>query len=212
MFEVEKLLSGYDGKIVAKLPRLELAKGEHCLLLGASGSGKTTLLCTLAGYLTPIDGAVRMNGNEISGLRGSRADRFRSLHMGFVFQTLHMVNALSVLDNLLLVRYSAGLPQERERAEALLEMLGLADKRHEKPLALSQGQQQRVAIARAVINCPEIILGDEPTSALDDRSCEKVMGLLLDVTASVGASLIVATHDNRITGYFSRQIVLGDDQ
>lgn len=212
MFEVEKLLSGYDGKIVAKLPRLELAKDEHCLLLGASGSGKTTLLCTLAGYLTPIDGAVRLNEVEISGLRGYRADRFRSLHMGFVFQTLHMVNALSVLDNLLLVRYAAGLLQERERAEALLELLGLADKRHKKPLELSQGQQQRVAIARAVINSPEIILGDEPTSALDDRSCEKVMRLLFDVTASVGASLIVATHDNRITGYFSRQIVLGDVQ
>lgn len=209
MFEIERLQAGYDGKIVAELPLLELSKGEHCLLLGASGSGKTTLLCTLAGFLRPISGTIRLNATEVSGLRGARADVFRSRHMGFIFQTLHMVNALSVLDNLLLVRFAAGLPQERGQAEGLLEKLGLADKRHEKPLALSQGQQQRVAIARAVINNPAIILGDEPTSALDDRSCNLVMELLLDVAESVGASLVVATHDHRINRYFSRQIKLG---
>jgi putative ABC transport system ATP-binding protein len=209
MLEIDKLQAGYGENVVAELPRLELARGEHCLLLGASGSGKTTLLCTLAGFLTPISGVIRLNGTEVSGLHGARADKFRSRHMGFIFQTLHMVNALSVLDNLLLVRFAAGLPQEREIAEGLLEKLGLVDKRHEKPQALSQGQQQRVAIARAVINNPAIILGDEPTSALDDRSCDRVMELLLDMTASVGASLVTGTHDQRITGYFPRQIVLG---
>jgi putative ABC transport system ATP-binding protein len=93
--------------------------------------------------------------------------------------------------------------------EGLLEKLGLADKRHEKPQTLSQGQQQRVAIARAIINSPEIILGDEPTSALDDRACENVMELLFDAAAAVKASLIVATHDSRITKYFRSQISLG---
>jgi putative ABC transport system ATP-binding protein len=113
MFEIDKLQAGYGKKVVAELSHLELSKGEHCLLLGESGSGKTTLLCTLAGFLTPISGTIRLDAEAFSSLSGARADTFRSRHMGFIFQTLHMVNALSVLDNLLLVRLAAGLPQDR---------------------------------------------------------------------------------------------------
>jgi len=120
-----------------------------------------------------------------------------------------MVNALTVLENVLLAQYAAGMPQERGKALALLEQLGIADKRNDLPETLSQGQQQRVAIARAAINSPRIIIGDEPTSALDDQACETVMGLLLELAASSNASLIVATHDQRIKGHFHKEIKVG---
>ena len=139
-------------------------------------------------------------------------DEFRGRHIGIIYQTLHMVSALTVLENLLLAQYAAGLPQDRDKAVDLLEHLGIADKKDDKPETLSQGQQQRVAIARATINGPKIIVGDEPTSALDDNSCETVMELLLHLAASSNASLVIATHDQRIKRHFHKQITIGGAQ
>jgi putative ABC transport system ATP-binding protein len=120
-----------------------------------------------------------------------------------------MIPALSVLENLLLVQYAAGAPQDAGKAERLLAQLGLESVRHRKPETLSQGQQQRIAIARAAMNNPKIILGDEPTSALDDEACETVMRLLLESAKASGASLIIATHDTRIKKHFQKTITLG---
>lgn len=139
-------------------------------------------------------------------------DVFRGRHIGIIYQTLHMISALTVLQNLLLAQYAAGLPQDRDKALSLLEHLGIADKKDDKPETLSQGQQQRVAIARATINGPKIIVGDEPTSALDDKSCESVMELLLQLAASSNASLVIATHDQRIKRHFHKQITIGGAQ
>jgi ABC-type lipoprotein export system ATPase subunit len=109
----------------------------------------------------------------------------------------------------LLAQYAAGVAQDREKAAGLLDQLGLGDKKHDLPETLSQGQQQRVAIARAAINSPRVIVGDEPTSALDDKACEAVMGLLLKLATASNASLIVATHDQRIKGHFHKEIRVG---
>src|SRR6185369_3956283 len=209
MLEINNLKVGHDGAIVMELPHLSLSSGEHCLILGSSGSGKTTILSTIAGLLAPIGGEIVLDGHSYNDLHGSAMDEFRGRHIGIIYQTLHMVSALTVLENLLLAQYAAGVPQDKGKAVALLEQLGIADKRDDKPETLSQGQQQRVAIARAAINGPKIIVGDEPTSALDDSSCETVMELLLRLAASSNASLVIATHDQRIKRHFHKQITIG---
>jgi ABC-type lipoprotein export system ATPase subunit len=212
MLEINNLKVGYDGITVMELPLLSLSSGEHCLILGASGSGKTTILSTISGLLAPIDGEIVLDGHSYKDLHGSAMDEFRGRHIGIIYQTLHMVSALTVLENLLLAQYAAGLPQDRDKAVNLLEHLGIAGKKNDKPETLSQGQQQRVAIARATINDPKIIVGDEPTSALDDNACETVMKLLLHLASSSNASLVIATHDQRIKRHFHKQITLGGAQ
>jgi ABC-type lipoprotein export system ATPase subunit len=212
MLEIHQLKAGYEDKVIVEVPQLALSTGEHCLILGDSGSGKTTLLCTLAGLLTPLGGEITVNGQNLGSLRGSALDAFRGRNIGMIYQTLHMVSALTVLENVLLAQYAAGVAQDRDKAVGLLKQLGIADKKDDKPETLSQGQQQRVAIARAAINSPRIIVGDEPTSALDDRACETVMDLLLQLAASSNASLVIATHDQRIKGHFHKQIRVGGGQ
>ena len=209
MLEINQLKAGYGEKVIAELPHLALSFGEHCLIPGESGSGKTTLLCTIAGLLTPLGGAIKVNGENLADLKGSALDAFRGRNIGVVYQTLHMVSALTVLQNVLLAQYAAGVVQDRAKAIGLLEQLGVADKKNDLPETLSQGQQQRVAIARAAINSPRIMVCDEPTSALDDKACETVIGLLLQLAASANASLIIATHDQRIKGHFHKEIRVG---
>ncbi len=212
MLEIQNLKAGYDKKVIVEVPQFNLLPGEHCLILGASGSGKTTLLSTVSGLLSPIAGDIVLDSNNYNDLYGAAMDEFRGRHIGIIYQTLHMVSALTVLDNLLLAQYAAGLPQDKKKAVHLLEHLGIADKKADKPETLSQGQQQRVAIARATINNPKIIVGDEPTSALDDNACETVMGLLLQLASSSNACLVIATHDQRIKRHFHKQITLGGAQ
>ena len=209
MLNITNLEAGYDGKSVVALPELKLQTGEHCLILGQSGSGKTTLLYAIAGLLKPLKGSITLGNTNIAALSGAALDAFRGTHIGIIYQALHMVAAVSVLENILLAQYAAGTKQDAHKAESLLTHLGLYDHRHKKPEALSQGQQQRVAIARAAINDPQLILGDEPTSALDDISCDAVMQLLLDTANATGASLVIATHDARIRKHFSKTITLG---
>ena len=209
MIELENLQLGYGQKPLLLVPSFSIAAGEHCLILGKSGAGKTTLLYALAGLLTPMRGRLRIGDVEPHMLDAPARDTFRGQHISIIYQTLHMVPALTVLENLLLVQYAAGVKQDVTRAEQLLARLGLSQYRDSKPEALSQGQQQRVAIARAAMNAPSIILGDEPTSALDDESCAQVIELLLQVAQESGASLVVATHDARLKPYFSKQLALG---
>jgi len=212
MLTIKNLQAGYNGNAVVDVPNHALASGEHCLILGKSGSGKTTLLYAIAGLLKPISGSIILDDVNITSLSGATLDAFRGKNIGIIYQTLHMVSALSLLDNILLAQYAAGLPQNAKKAEMLLAQLGLIDHRHKKPDSLSQGQQQRVAIARAAITSPKLLVCDEPTSALDDESCEAVMALLLDTAKTTGASLVVATHDARITKHLAKTITLGGNQ
>ena len=212
MLHITNLEAGYDGRSVVTLAQLNLKAGEHCLILGQSGSGKTTLLYAIAGLLKPMNGCITLGDTNIAALKGAALDAFRGKHIGIIYQALHMVSAVSVLDNILLAQYGAGVPQDAKHAAALLQQLGLGAHAHKKPDALSHGQQQRVAIARAAVNKPQLILGDEPTSALDDAACDAVMKLLLDTANASGASLVIATHDARIKKHFSKTITLGGEQ
>ena len=208
MISVEGLRHRYGDRQVLALDAWRAAAGEHWLVLGASGSGKTTLLCILGGLLRPTAGRVHMAGQDLARLSGPALDRFRGRHVGFVPQKLHLIANLTVEDNLLLAQYLGGLGQDRPQVREVLGVLGIADRAQARPAELSHGQAQRVAVARAVINRPELILADEPTSNLDDAQCAQALELLESQAAACGATLVVATHDQRVRARFERRIEL----
>ena len=206
--EVADLRHEVAGRTILDIPAWSLPAGEHTLVLGPSGSGKTTLLHLLAGLTRPSAGTIRVAGQDLADLRGTALDRFRGRTLGIVFQTLHLVKALSVLDNLRLAAFLAGTATADSELLALLESLGLAGKTRAQPETLSQGEAQRVAIARALVARPALVLADEPTSALDDRNGAAVADLLVGECAGRGASLVIATHDHRLAGRFPRVLRL----
>ena len=208
VLEVNALSHRYGNTTVLDMPAWSVAAGEPWLLLGASGSGKTTLLHCLAGILVPTQGSVKVGGTELGSLHGSALDRFRGRHIGLLPQRLHLIDCLSVIDNLLLAQYAAGLPRDAAAARGALETLGLVGRAHERPHRLSFGQQQRVALARALINRPTLVLADEPTSNLDDANCSAALELLLDQASRSGAALVIATHDQRVKGRIERRVEL----
>jgi putative ABC transport system ATP-binding protein len=210
LIEIQDLRHGFADKAVLDIPSWRLAEGQHSLLLGPSGSGKTTLLNVIAGLMTPKSGSVAVAGQPLGALSGAALDRFRGRNIGFVFQSLHLVKALSVVGNLRLARYLAGLAPDEARIGRALAALGIGDKADQSPRSLSQGEAQRVAIARAVVNAPKLILADEPTSALDDRSCNQVLELLLEQADDCGATLLIATHDARLRDRFPNRLDLGE--
>lgn len=199
----------YPTGLEIRFPDLTITKGDKFLLLGESGSGKTTLLHLVGGLIRNYTGSVTVNDTEIQTLRGGNLDRFRGRHIGFIFQRHHLVDAFSVLDNLLVVNYLAGVPLQKSYALELLEELGIAEKAYANVKMLSQGQAQRVAIARALMNKPALVLADEPTSALDNKSSIRVTDLLIQAAERHGATLFIATHDHRLKSEFSKQVTLG---
>lgn len=199
MLSSRNLSYQYSGGERLTFPDIDCAAGETRLLLGNSGSGKTTLLQLLAGLRTPASGTVTINGTDLNGLSGPQRDRFRGRHLGMVFQTAHFIRAVSIEDNLLLTQRLAGNTADRAAIRDILGRLALDHKAKSLPSSLSVGQQQRVAIARAIINRPAVILADEPTSALDDENTTQVIQLLQESAAAVNATLLIVTHDNRLT-------------
>ncbi len=208
LVEISFLRAGYGGAAVVSIEELNLQPGEHTLLLGPSGCGKTTLLNVLAGLALPISGSVKIESRDITRLSASERDKFRGQRIGLVMQRLHLISALSVLDNLKLAQRLAGRALDAQRIDETLRTLGIEDKAKKYPRQLSQGEAQRVAIARAVINRPALILADEPTSALDDSHCEAAISLLFAQATQYGATLMVATHDARIKPRFARVVTL----
>lgn len=207
--DIRGLTAGYATKTVIALETLQVARGEHTLLLGPSGCGKTTLLNVMAGIATPTTGQVRINGVALDELGIADRDRFRGKTIGMVMQRLHLISALTVEHNLRLAQQLSGSRVDDARILQCLDKLAIADKRGRYPRELSQGEAQRVAIARAVVNRPVLILADEPSSALDDTNCLAAIDLLFHQADAYGATLIVATHDQRIKARFPRVVVLG---
>ncbi len=208
MFVISHLKHAYNGTEVLNVPAWETGQGSHWLVLGPSGSGKTTLLHILAGILRPTSGSASVAGQDLGALKAAKLDRFRGQHVGLVLQRLHLIASLSVMRNLLLAQYLAGLPQDAARAREALASLDLADKAQAFPHELSFGQAQRVAVARAVVNRPKLLLADEPTSNLDDARCAQAYGLLESQARACGATLVIATHDQRIKARMSNHYEL----
>jgi putative ABC transport system ATP-binding protein len=210
VFELRDLRHAYDSTEVLNVPAWEAGSGAHWLVVGPSGSGKTTLLHILAGILRPTAGTVRVAGQDIGALPASELDRFRGRHIGIVLQRLHLVSSLTVMNNLLLAQYFAGLPQDRSRVNEVLASLDLGDKAGAYPHELSHGQAQRAAVARAVVNRPRLLLADEPTSNLDDQRCFQALDLLETQARACNATLVIATHDQRIKSRITSHYLLGE--
>lgn len=208
MIIIDNLSFGYSSHKILSIPHLEVKESQHLLILGSSGSGKTTLLHILGGLLAPKQGRVTIGETDLYKLSGSQRDKYRGQNIGLVFQKAHLISALSVQDNLLLAQYLAGMAQDRGRVKEVLDELGLGDKRKKSVRELSQGEQQRVTIARALLNRPRVILADEPTASLDDKNAEKVIQLLKSQAEHYNASLLIATHDQRVKDRFELQLNL----
>jgi putative ABC transport system ATP-binding protein len=209
MFVIRNLKHAYDSTEVLNVAAWQVEQGSQWLVLGPSGSGKSTLLHILAGILQPTAGSVSIAGQDLTALKPAGLDRFRGQRIGIVLQRLHLVPSLTVVNNLLLAQYLAGLPQDGARAREVLASLDIAVKAGAYPHELSFGQAQRVAVARAVVNRPKLLLADEPTSNLDDERCAQAFGLLDSQARACDATLVVATHDQRIKARMRNHYVLG---
>ena len=208
MVEVESLRHGHGSRDILDISNWQVGAGERCLVTGPSGSGKSTLLHLLAGLATPRAGNVRIAGQDLADLSTAARDRFRGRSIGLLLQSFHLLDTLSVLDNVRLARHLAGLPEDAARCRKVLGELGVSEYARAHPSTLSHGQAQRVALARAVVNRPAVLLADEPTSSLDDESCERVATLIEAEADRHGATLLVATHDSRLLERFERRLAL----
>jgi putative ABC transport system ATP-binding protein len=186
---------------------LELDRGSLSVVMGPSGSGKSTLLHLLGGLDRPTDGEIWINGSHLNELDENDLAVFRRETVGFVFQAFNLIQAFTALENVSFPMRFMNIPakQRHERALAMMEQVGIADRAEHKPSELSGGQQQRVAIARALVNDPTVILADEPTGNLDTASGWSIMETLAELNRD-GRTVMVVTHDPRM-GQFTKEII-----
>ncbi len=193
-------------------------KGQFIAIVGASGSGKSTLLHVLGLLDRPDRGRVDLDGVDISSLSAGKRNRMRSRDLGFVFQFYHLLDELSVLENVLLplkVAHSTGSwlarrRQSRKKAIEILDRVGLSSRLTHRPRELSGGEQQRVAIARALVNGPKILLADEPTGNLDSKTGSGILAAIRDFCSWQDRTLLMVTHDNSLAGQADRVLHLVD--
>jgi ABC-type lipoprotein export system ATPase subunit len=188
---------------------LHIERGERVLVNGPSGCGKSTLLNLVAGLLHADAGEITVDGTRVDQLSTSEADVFRGQRIGLVFQSFQLIGPVSTLDNVMLgARYGRKWTghEARQRAEALLERVGLSQWAHHRPAELSLGEQQRVAIARALVNEPPVLLADEPTASLDAANAAAVLDLLFELCDTAGATLVTISHDGSSAPRFGRVV------
>ncbi|MEM9562397.1 MAG: ABC transporter ATP-binding protein [Actinomycetota bacterium] len=206
---------GSDEQQVRALDDVDLtvASDEMVVLIGPSGSGKTTLLTVAGALLRATSGQVQVGDVDLGDLGDNKLSAFRRDRIGFVFQSVNLVPFLTARENLLAVRQFGGGRIDRaarERADQLLDELGLANRSKNLPSQLSGGQKQRVAIGRALMNDPDLVLIDEPTSALDSKLGQQVMELLHREIKQRGVAAIVVTHDERVIDFGDRTVEIVD--
>jgi putative ABC transport system ATP-binding protein len=186
--ETLRVLDGLD---------LDMEQGGFFALMGPSGSGKTTLLNLIGGLDQPDEGSIEIGGEDIASMNGAELARWRSAHIGFVFQGFNLIPVLTARENvelpLLLTKLSAS--ERRKHADYALGLVGLADRTDHRPAQLSGGQEQRVAIARALVTDPTLILADEPTGDLDRASADQVLTLLAKLNGELKKTILMVTHD-----------------
>lgn len=178
---------------------LRLAPGESLAVVGASGSGKSTLLGLLAGLDLPTSGRVHLLGHDLSAMDEDSRARLRAGQIGFVFQSFHLIPALTVIDNVMMPMELLSVAHARDKALAVLSDLGLGQRQHHYPPQLSGGEQQRVAMARAFVLRPRVLFADEPTGNLDHATGGKVADLLFDLIEQHDTAIVLATHDDRLS-------------
>jgi putative ABC transport system ATP-binding protein len=191
---------------------LTLGRGSFTAVMGPSGSGKSTFLQCAAGLDRPTEGTVHLGSTEITGMSENKLTALRRSRLGFVFQGFNLLPALTVEQNVLLPMRLAGERQDRRRAAGILAQVGLADKARRRPGELSGGQQQRVAIARALVTRADVIFADEPTGALDTTTAAEILALLRDAVDTLGATVVMVTHDPAAAAYADRVLFLADGE
>ncbi|MET9553665.1 ABC transporter ATP-binding protein [Streptomyces sp. NPDC006645] len=189
---------------------LALPRGTFTAIMGPSGSGKSTFLQCAAGLDRPTEGSVRLGGTEITGMKENELTELRRSRLGFVFQAFNLLPSLTVEQNVLLPMRLAGKRQDRGRAAEVLARVGLADKARRRPGELSGGQQQRVAVARALVTDPDVVFADEPTGALDTVTAAEVLGLLRHAVDTLGATVVMVTHDPAAATWADHVLFLAD--
>ena len=191
---------------------LSINAGEFVALSGASGSGKTTLLNLTAGFDFADSGSVVFLERELSSLTEKQLALFRRKHVGFVFQMLNLLPTMTAIENIQIPMALNGFPgaDQKARALRLLEIAGLSERANSFPKELSGGEQQRVAALRAAAHSPDLILLDEPTSSLDTENAKVLLELLSNLNKEVGVTLIISTHDERISRLAKRRVILCD--
>lgn len=211
---LNKVFGSGDTQVLAlRDVSLQIAENEFVAIMGSSGSGKSTLMNILGCLDTPSSGSYQLAGADVSQLDDAALSAMRNQHIGFIFQSFHLLPRLSAAENVALpLRYTA-TPAEQalQRAETLLQQVGLGHRMHHKPAEMSGGQRQRVAIARALINNPKVIFADEPTGNLDSKTSVEIMQLLTELHRQ-GNTVVMVTHEDDIAAYAQRVIRMRDGQ
>jgi len=190
---------------------LTIAENEFVAVMGTSGSGKSTLMNLLGCLDRPSEGSYQLNGKLISEMNDEELSAIRNQHIGFIFQSFHLLPRLTAAENVALPLRYTDIPTERGLARAcqLLEQVGLGHRMQHKPHEMSGGQRQRVAIARALVNHPKVIFADEPTGNLDSKTSDEIMQILTDLHQQ-GNTIVMVTHEDEIAAYAKRVIRMRD--
>lgn len=212
MIEIKGVTKSFGSLQVLKGIDLCIEKGEIVSIVGPSGAGKTTLLQILGTLDKPDNGSVVVDGIETSTLSTNKLSEFRNKHLGFVFQFHQLLPEFTAIENIMIPAYIAGMKNKEahNRAEELLEFMGLNDRANHKPNELSGGEKQRVAVARALMNNPAVILADEPSGSLDSKNKEELHKLFFELRDKFGQTFVIVTHDETLATLTDRTIHLKD--
>ena len=185
---------------------LTIYRGEFCSIVGTSGSGKSTMLNMLAGLEKPTKGEIVIAGQHLEKMNENQLVKFRREHVGFIFQSFNLLGTMDAVENVALPLMFRGVPKKErmEKADKMLELVGLSKHKDHRPNEMSGGQQQRVGVARALVLDPEIIFADEPTGNLDSNTSAEVMRLMQKVVRERNQTLVMVTHDNHLASFADR--------
>lgn len=212
MISIRDITKSFGDLQVLRGISLDIADGEIVSIVGASGAGKTTLLQIMGTLDTPTSGSVEINGTCVEDLSQRQLARFRNQYIGFVFQFHQLLPEFTALENVMIPAFIAGKGKKeaRQRAEELLQFMGISHRAHHKPNELSGGEKQRVAVARALVNKPTVVMADEPSGSLDSQNKEDLHRLFFALREQYGQTFVIVTHDEDLAERCDRTIHMND--